>query len=236
MQKRTPSENAKWADRHLNRNPSYFGLCKFEFEEMMMVVSRIRMYIFCEYNVDREIISIPGKIFEFFCAIISVILVFFYVGHFTTQIGRSSVYCTLWKFCKFIIVSLGIWTDDVVELFEIHKLVRDHTCVFDNIFVLERICASNTSPFTEVQTKRTNEEEYLQTSNDVKKYCDSPIDMKGDYAASLYAIVAPRATLLQLVPYGSLLTIFASNMASCPYFVYSKVSLSLSLRLRLMRV
>jgi len=229
LQKRSPSENAKWADRHSNRNPSYFGLCKFEFEEMMMIVSKIRIFIFCDSTSssssssssnsnssssssstgdrdrDREIISIPGQIFEVFCGIICAMLVFFYIGHLITQIGRSSVYCTIWKIYSFILVTLGIWSDDVVDLYEIHKLVKDHTCIFENIFVKERICSSNTTPFADDQTStnsilrtRTNNEEYEKTSSDVRKYCDSPIEMKGDYAASLYAIVAPRATLLQV--------------------------------------
>ena len=196
MQKRTPTENAKWADRHSTRNPSYWELCKLEHAAMMGVVSTGRAFLFC----DSESISRAGAIFENFFSLISCIFVFLFVGHLFTAQGRTALICTLWKLLKFIQMALGVWTDDVVELYEIHKKVREHTCVFQNIFVRSRMQKAN--QVDEVQgvfdSQRSNEEEYLKTSADVATYCDSPLDMKSDYATALYAILAPRATLLQV--------------------------------------
>ena len=46
--------------------------------------------------------------------------------------------------------------------------------------------------------------------------------MKNDYSQLLYALIATRAVLFQVFPYGSILTVFASLTANTPLFVRDK--------------
>jgi hypothetical protein len=131
----------------------------------------------------------------------------------------------VWKIYAYVGLCFGFWTDELVEMFEIHQHVRKFTCAYLDPHVKRRMFLRANGVYLEEQNDfLTSTEEFERTQRDIKEIC-GPIakkTLKDDYASCLHALLAPRATLAQLIPFGAFLTIYVSNTARYPCFSSSE--------------
>jgi len=115
FQKRTKDENDKWRAVQKKSMPSYYTLCRLEHEEL------------CAWFAEKlgcgNLLS-PLTLSMSICGL----------GHFFTEIGREAWSYVVWKIGRFFLLCLGYWTDDIVEMYEIHKLVREMSVVWEKPF------------------------------------------------------------------------------------------------------
>jgi len=118
LAKRTDVENFNWKQRQKETMPSYWTLCRLEYQAMVKYGENSCLcdVLFCIQPIMKGVFM--------FAAV-------FGMGHIFTEIGRTAWYLVLWKYFKFVQTSLGIWTDDVVESFKIHEVVRAKSVVWD---------------------------------------------------------------------------------------------------------
>ena len=225
---RTDEEDWTWAMRGLYRTPNYLEICKAEYEELAPD-------------------SIPLKIIAF-------LVIFSFIGHVYTGVGRFAIKLTLWKYAQFSKATFGVWDDNLVALYNIHGQVRAQTLAFDNPYS-RKLIADRVKDDREIGDEFiedvdgevvASKAEYDRQKNDVKtssrvsyqelkrlEYnlegpssvadCRSEGVIMEDHSSALYALVVPRAALLQLFPkFGAFLTIFAAETAETPVFVQSE--------------
>jgi len=213
---RTQEENIEWKKFNNKHMPRYWKLCEMESAEL---VNKFAPYIGVSY----------------FLKAICWILAASGLGHCFTRLGRRAVYVVLWKYLRFIQVVLGIWTEELVDMYLVHDTVHQYSTVWDDPFEkrhkyrMEEATATDTGHF---QRKKTQADfASLRTAADRLEYYEHQRmgllflqhkrQLKQDYALVLYGLIAPRATFLQLIPYVSMLTIFATFTAGNPVFVFS---------------
>ena len=225
---RTDEEDWTWAMRGLYRTPNYLEICKAEYEELAPD-------------------SIPLKIIAF-------LVIFIFIGHVYTGVGRFAIKLTLWKYAQFSKATFGVWDDNLVALYNIHGQVRAQTLAFDNPYS-RKLIADRVKDDREIGDEFiedvdgevvASKAEYDRQKNDVKtssrvsyqelkrlEYnlegpssvadCRSEGVIMEDHSSALYALVVPRAALLQLFPkFCAFLTIFAAETAETPVFVQSE--------------
>jgi hypothetical protein len=196
--KTTKNENKEWNKLKLKNMPSYYYLCKKEYESLEMKFSGNYFYL-------NKILILIAIVFGF--------------GHALTDIGRKSIWCIGWKYMNFIKITLGWWTDEMVNLYQVHQVVHETSNVWDDPFVnilnIESEMQINDTAINNENYETNRKQLHVLTEEENKKW------LKKDYCKALYAIVATRATILQLIPYVSILSIFASFTASSPLLVQS---------------
>ena len=89
--------------------PSYFRLCFKEQQELQRQMSN-RNRLYC-------LLSLP----------VSIVLVLCGVGHVVTSVGRTHWEIVLRKYWLFACVSLGIWTDEAFEAYDVEDLLANYT-------------------------------------------------------------------------------------------------------------
>jgi len=110
FQKRTQKENALWKEAQKAGLPSYWTLCKLEYSELRHGYFE-KMGIFG--NIPCFLLSMVG------------------LGHILTSSGRRAWFLVGWKLYKFLLLCLGVWSDDVVEMFKVHECIQDMSVVWD---------------------------------------------------------------------------------------------------------
>jgi hypothetical protein len=149
------------------------------------------------------------------------------LGHFATAIGRRALYCVAWKYVRFLQVVLGWWTDDLVDMYRVHETVHGTSAVWDDPFVkLEALEEEDERQTHCIALPEHDDEEDRYALFRVRKAqlkeLENKKQLKMDYKLALYSIIATRATILQMIPYVSVLSIFASFTSGAPIFVQSK--------------
>lgn len=110
--RRTKAEHFEWESRQTKTLPYYFIVCD-------MVATEL-------YNSIREYFPSPdGEYFQYaphfdrivygFCVLMTVTP----IGHPLTLVGQRIWYIVLRKYYIFLLVCLGIWTDEVVESYDL---------------------------------------------------------------------------------------------------------------------
>jgi len=103
---RLPRENAKWKMRKMKSLPSYFTLCRLEYEEMTLMAG--------SFAPSQS--KWASNIFCFLFAICGL-------GHLFTRLGRRAWLLVIRKIVSFFFVSCGIWTPEFVGAYGIeHNL------------------------------------------------------------------------------------------------------------------
>lgn len=209
---RTKQENMEWKVFNVEQLPQYWSLCKQEYAAIV--------------NVCASDICMPSPV-----QALIMILVIVGVGHVATKIGRRAIYIVIWKYARFFQSALGIWTDDLVEMYRIHDVVHQYTSVFDDAFVQREIqdhkdmipdaVKKTKAHITSSSPNITHRLEFYESQKVLLKDTERQKQLKKDYGSVLYALIAPRATFFQLLPYISVISIFASFTAESPIFVYS---------------
>jgi len=245
--KRTDEENAKWKTSQKNAMPSYYTLCRLEYQEL------------CEY--------ISSKCYFRF-GIISFFLTAIGFGHFLTTTGLRTSYLVGWKIYNFLLICFGYWNDEMVEVFKIHEHIRHMSIVWDKPFQRKSKAAydRDVARAREHALRIRKEEEALKsdppkkslrdylptlpalpalppflaqynifgwieaTSSEREETVDmaeaQQVDLKRmlrhNYSELLYSIVATRGVLLQAIPSLTILSIFASTMSRTPIMVHSE--------------
>jgi len=111
--KRTKEENEKWKDTQKNALPSYFTLCRLEYQELCGV-----FMLKCCLRLSP----------------LSFLLTVTGCGHVLTKTGLSASYLVGWKIWNFLLLCLGYWNDEMVEVFKIHEHIRHMSIVWDKPF------------------------------------------------------------------------------------------------------
>ena len=96
---RSLAESAAWKESPFSDLPSYLLLCKLEYKEID--------YRFKANNSLMKAIIVLGVCLGF--------------GHILTDIGRRASFIVIWKIFRFMLLCLGYWTDDIVEMYEVHS-------------------------------------------------------------------------------------------------------------------
>jgi len=214
---RTHEENIEWKVFNNEQMPRYWKLCEMEAGEL---VNKLAPYCGVSY----------------FMKAICWILAASGLGHCITRLGQRAVYVVLWKYLRYIQVVLGIWTEELVDMYRVHDTVHQYSTVWDDPFekrhkhFMEEAVANDIG---HVQEKSPQDDAASQSHTTARKLehyehqrlglntVESKKQLKQDYALVLYGLIAPRATFLQLIPYVSMLTIFATFTAGNPVFVFS---------------
>jgi len=207
---RTNEENLKWKDQKVKRMPTFWSLSLKEYDELKQRMCR-------------------GTWLTFFETPMCTLLVLLGLGHFLTEVGRRAWWAILWKYARFLQVALGIWTDDLVNVFRIHEIVHQASTVwYEPRVVADVLQSKGTKSYVPAELLQSDSNEYSQNKqehfDDRKKFLENEeglsTHLKQDYGLALYGTVGPRATLLQLIPYVSVLSIFASMTAAQPVLTY----------------
>ncbi len=216
MAARTVKENIEWKEFNVEQLPRYWALCELEYNTLESAFTKF---------------WIKPCLVNYFTKTIWLVLVLCGVGHLLTRTGRRAIYVVAWKYVRFFQVVLGIWTDDLVEMYQIHETVYDYSAVWDDPFVrremherdaLESKATRKASAHLSASSENPqNRFEYHDKRRKQLKGINQQLQLKKDYGSVLYATIATRATFLQLIPYVSVLSIFASFTAACPIFVFS---------------
>jgi len=223
MKERTTKENIRWKRQRLNRMPAYQTLCQKEFDELMEVIgARVPCFL----------------------------LVMFGVGNFCTLSGRKAMFIILWKLWHFGFVCLGIWTDVTVQMYEVHDKVLSFSCFAKektqwsassmaskeddlNRYQSRKTLAKaskeaaptreSSTKMQDVAIKRTRDRTGIERLYEYSGGSTNTfVELEDEYGQALYALIASRATICQVIPFLSIISIFATNMSSCPIFVYSE--------------
>jgi len=218
LERRTYKENMEWKLFKAYHMPNYYALLKLE-------TSAINDF-FGKY------LALSG-----FVRCLSFLLSLIGVGHIFTSVGQRASYVFFWKIIRFFQVALGIWTEDMVELYQIHDAVHEFSAVWhDPFIILEKHGKGklqgkgklgtdgdiNVSITTALASKVSDRLEFYEKRRmALTNNVEFQHKLRHDYGTILYAIIAPRAAFLQLIPYVSVLSIFASFTAANPLFVFS---------------
>jgi hypothetical protein len=158
--------NSLWEEEHYYNSsslPSYYDLCIMERDELHQ------------------------RLVEPFATIFAM----FGVGHFITKVGLYHWYVVLRCYKIFVLVCLGVWTDEAVEAYDLKKIVREVLYASD---VLE------------------NKDQLLFRA----KY-----EMEEEVPTLLSVLVNSRAMLFQIVPFLTPLTALCMGMSPFPIFIRS---------------
>ena len=135
-------------------------------------------------------------------------------------------------------MSMGMWTDDLVNAYRIHEIVHKVSTVFHEPDVLAQIVENQGTkalPYVPAELLFSDSNEYSvnkQLHFENRKKFLKLIRQQIDYGLALYGTVAPRATILQLFPYVSVLSIFASMTSADPIFLCRSPILEKNLKAR----
>ena len=128
---------------------------------------------------------------------VCALLTFMGLGHLFTEIGRRYWFIVYLKFSRFLALTLGIWGQNIYDSFDVKGKMEQYSMHY-----------------------RMRVETGLFDTKTIDTMLDQGI--KYDHAEVLYSLVATRAVLLQILPYFSVLAIFASLTARSPLFVISE--------------
>ena len=114
-------EAIEWKEYSITSLPPYLTLCDLEAAEVSKAMG------IQDVNVQRALLVI-------------FILGF---GHLATEVGRRAYYIVIWKFYRFILLCFGYWTDDVVDLYEMHQELEQNSLVWRHPFYVVRSPTDN---------------------------------------------------------------------------------------------
>jgi hypothetical protein len=216
----THEEETDYKKWKITRMPSYLKLLQDEAAELQMMTTRFFDFD-CNCTIPLYLFAIPV-----FCG----------VGHLFTEIGRKYWFIVYLKFSRFLLLIGGCWTSNMIDSFDIetkmaqyslHRRLRQqeqeeeqeqHTGDGENGDHNDSNNGGNEDGNNDDNGNGgnfSNEEENDPTF--ILKH-----NTKHDCSRLLYALIATRAVLIQMVPYGSILTVFASLTAGTPLFVRDK--------------
>jgi len=246
FQKRTDEENKKWKEERGKRMPSYYTLCCRVHEQLFKILD----------DLSSGYLGKKDRLVERMSWFIALLMTICGVGHFFTEVGREVWYYIMWKYHRFILLCLGYWTDDIVEIYDIHKHVHEMSTVGEKPFkrkskeayVVHQRKLRGAQDAKEVLKKsgkpRKQFKDYFFSlpawmtpdggwiEDSAHEETDEMIEaqqevlkrkLRADYAAAIHAAVATRAVLLQVVPFLSYLSIYATIMSATPITVHSKL-------------
>ena len=115
----------------------------------------------------------------------------------------------------------------MVNVYDIHNLVHKNSPVFAHPRFLRALLEHEQGEKVSITRSKPDELSEMQQIEAFESHRKLVTDLslrkklQEDYSTMLYATIAPRAALMQLIPYVSMLSIFASFTARYPIFVYS---------------
>ncbi len=216
LQLRTSVENKAWISFQKKSMPRYDTLCRLEYQEMMEW-----------FSSDADFAPLSKAL--------SIVFVLLGIGHITTKTGRIVWSCIFKKIFDFVLLCLGIWSDEMMEVYAVDEHTKTMSIAFDKPFQRNtrrhsRRKSSKIYPCEGVKTTRNsssspqNKESLSSRKSHIlsgRVGKDMEANIHTDYALTLHAIVATRAILLQVVPFFSFLSIFASCMSKTPTWITS---------------
>ena len=106
FQKRSNEENSRWNEFQRHTMPRYDTLCYLEYREMMTYLS------------SKHIPRPPASILALFMTVIGF-------GHITTRTGQLVWWSVIGKLQSFLLLCFGYWTDDMMDAYNVDKLVSE---------------------------------------------------------------------------------------------------------------
>ena len=114
IRKRSTGETLVWKKRRRLGLPSYLELCRLEYAEMLRGGTDSWLLYCCAAWTSpvRAMLVVAG------------------LGHFLTSVGRRAWYVVIWKYLRFLLLCFGYWTDDLVEMYDVHGTLRRSSLVW----------------------------------------------------------------------------------------------------------
>ena len=131
MEERSEKENRAWRLKQKHSMPTYWTLCRLERNEIHAALRSC-----CIIKCLETIIMFLMKPFI-------LLAVFFGLGHVLTKVGRTTWRIVAWKYYKFLGLTVGIWTEDLVEMYQIHEHIRNLSIVWEKPFHKKSAAAYN---------------------------------------------------------------------------------------------
>ena len=231
IRKRSLGEVRAWKRRRRLGLPSYLDLCKLEYAELHQGGTDSWLYLCCASWTSpvRAMLVVAG------------------LGHLLTSVGRRAWYIVVWKYARFLLLCIGYWTDDVVQMYDLHSTMRQYSLVWTHPSVKSEYAMKMKSSATEsyekyiscVSENDMHRESHVRT--DFRRHISEIMHhneetemmrclpkqllktyLQRDYTNAISTIVSTRATILQLVPGLAILSIFANLTSAYPLLVYSR--------------
>ncbi len=196
---RSELEDLEWRAQRFRRMPSYSVLCHREFRELRHM---LRCSKYCPYML-YVLLWIP-----------SWLLIFFGFGHVITNIGCIAFKAVLHKYYTFAWLCVGYWTEEAVDAFEIRQKIFRGSTVWSHPEVLHRMRqhTGNTMVTENMIYDEQCKQEYIKEQELLFFY-------EREHGLCLYAMLATRACMMQLIPYMSIVSIFVTSTSAFPLFV-----------------
>jgi hypothetical protein len=217
FRKRTTTEKIAWKENITGGLPSFVQLCEIEWGELKDM-----------------------QCFSYFPHPLITFLIIIGLGHVATPVGRRAWYVVVWKCVRFVLLCFGYWTDDVVEMYAIHDTLLKYSLVWthpklgfdgeeetsDDIHNDADANGDGDDSNVQNQSKKGRRSVFNHAKETASMKRLKLILLKNmfreDYSRTIASLVSTRATILQLIPGLSILSIFASFTANAPMLVQSK--------------
>ena len=220
---RRPSEILEWTHRNRSSLPKYISLCRLTFEELEDRAV-YGLYLENEYFIS------------FLRGLFFVITYVFPIGHFFTAIGLAYWYIVVEKYFIFLLICLGIWTDQCVEGYDMEAALVKSS---QSSRAWSKLRKKKPKP---PKPRPTTDEEKILASGNLYIYIKTrvlrwkilcgyqSIDENNKYKEgisnnnanvedlnhTLQALIGPRAVLLLMIPVLAPLSVYASAGCFCP--------------------
>jgi hypothetical protein len=178
------------------------------------------------------------KVIWFLVSVPCIFLILIGVGHVATRSGRAVSQIITSKCLIFLQVCLGIWTENAVQLYNIHQTIFLSSTVWANPNVLLRLSEmGKLEKFLQLREKARSGLSWKQSNTSLKDYEHAityeevqefypALKLKAlenkyckDYQSTLYAMIGMRSTMFQAIPYMTFLSVFAICTAGTPLFI-----------------
>jgi len=206
---KTDKETRLWHNMNELRLPSYYRLCLMEYKAMktaVLSVSACGSFLLALLFLPMSLLIIAG------------------LGHVMTEVGRRALWIVVFKCLTFLRLCVGYWTDEDVEAFGIHKKVFEFSAVWNNPDVLLRIKKMGLQErFDELRRSEAPTMAYEDIAVLIPALKSLVLyeRLRKDYSLVMYGMIAMRATILQAIPYMTVVSVFATTTCANPMFVQS---------------
>ena len=211
--KGTPDEFAAWVKRNDDSMPTYFVLCHIVYLTMMQAFMSI---VGTGNSAWIMLIDLPfiKKIPEVLAFIVAYLLP---GGHIFSSCGRAMWWIVAKKIYIYILVCLGVWTDDCVVGYDLEN--ESKLRIKEDIDASADSMEDHSEHDDATLLTRMNSKHDFAVNEDYKKMKDSWEDEMGE---SVRMLIAPRAVLLQIFPFLTFLSIYADISSDAPLFILSE--------------
>lgn len=219
----TPDEHVVWEEEMAKSIPNYFMLCHLVYTELMARFEAVEGTGLTGWRCVFQLpfLRAPVSIFAF---VVAYLLPF---GHLTTPVGHVFWEIVVRKLFVFIQVCVGIWTDEAVEGYDLEQeksiqIGKELDIMNDQIDSHDDI---EDDKLLQLSHARDNFKSSDELRSDIEKPDEKKVGLQvfeEEIGDSVRMLIAPRAVILQIIPFMTFLSIYADICSDAPMFIPSE--------------